>query len=92
MAIGIMGGFAFEGQTVANFRGKSLFVYTDGLNEAENAEHEQFGEDRMLFLLAEENFTNAQTTIETMHQAVTAHVNGAAQSDDLTMLCISLSA
>lgn len=92
MAIGIMGGFTFEGQTVANFRGKSLFVYTDGLNEAENAEHEQFGEDRMLFLLAEENFTNAQTTIETMHQAVTAHVNGAAQSDDLTMLCISLSA
>ena len=92
MAIGIMGGFAFEGQTVAHFRGKSLFVYTDGLNEAENAEHEQFGEDRMLFLLAEENFTNAQTTIEKMHQAVTAHVNGAAQSDDLTMLCISLSA
>ena len=92
MAIGVMDGFEFEGQTIRNFRGQSLFVYTDGLNEAENAAHEQFGEDRMLFLLAEENFTSARTTIETMQQAVTAHVDDAAQSDDLTMLCVSLSA
>lgn len=90
VAVGIMPGFPFEGQTVPDFRGKALFVYTDGLNEAEDASHVQFGEDRMLDILREDKFAGACGTIEKMSQAVALHVDGAEPSDDLTMLCVRM--
>ena len=90
MAIGIMPGFEFEGETLEDFRGDTLFVYTDGLNEAENAAHEQFGNERMLEILGENQRKGARDIIEIMNQAVAAHVDGAEASDDLTMLCVRM--
>ena len=90
MAIGIMAGFEFEGETLEDFRGDTLFVYTDGLNEAENAAHEQFGNERMLEILGENQRKGARDIIEIMNQAVAAHVDGAEASDDLTMLCVRM--
>ena len=89
-AVGIMPGFKFEGQT-ADLRGKVLFLYTDGLNEAENSSHEQFGNDRMLAELGREPFRDARTLVDRLSAAVNSHVAGAEPSDDLTMLCLKLS-
>ena len=88
VALGVMSGFCFKGQTIEDFRGKTLFVYTDGLNEAENADHEQFGNERMLKILRETAFVDARSEVMRLKQSVDVHVNGAEQSDDLTMLCI----
>ena len=91
MAIGIQQGFAFEGQRIENVKGKPLFLYTDGLNEAENRQKEEFGNEKMLEVLGEDKFVDARTTVEKMCQAVAFHVDGAEASDDLTMLCVKVS-
>ena len=89
-AVGIMPGFTFEDQRVEDMRDKVLFLYTDGLNEAENPEHEQFGNDRMLQELARESFRDSQSLVERLSAAVDSHVAGAEPSDDLTMLCLRI--
>ena len=88
-AVGILPDFAYEGQRV-DLKDKVLFLYTDGLNEAENAAHEQFGNDQMLAALSGEPFTDAKSVVQRLCRAVNAHVGGAAASDDLTMLCLKL--
>jgi len=89
-AVGIMTGFEFEGQQVKDMHEKVLFLYTDGLNEAENAAHEQFGNERMLAELGFVPFLDSLTTVNRLSAAVAAHVAGAEPSDDLTMLCLKL--
>jgi hypothetical protein len=68
-----------------------IFLYTDGLNEAENIDHQQFTEARM-FNVAEqvlnEDNVSAQTIVERMSGAVNGFDGDAEQSDDLTMLAI----
>ena len=89
-ALGIASGFDYEGQRVDDMRGKILFLYTDGLNEAENADHEQFGNDRMLACLGDGPFLDARSLIDRLSEAVASHVAGAEASDDLTMLCLRI--
>ena len=89
-ALGIASGFDYEGQRVDDMRGKILFLYTDGLNEAENADHEQFGNDRMLACLGDGPFLDSRSLIDRLSEAVASHVAGAEASDDLTMLCLRI--
>ena len=90
--IGVMPGFAYEGQRVDDVRGQVLFLYTDGLNEAENAAHEQYGNDAMLAELGRKPFQNACSLIEQLNEAVGRHVDGAEPSDDLTLFCVKINA
>ena len=96
--IGLWPDFTFVGGHLDNIRGSSLFVYTDGVNEAENRMQEQFGEKRMLRVLRESTQpfgertpkTRSHFLIDEMKYALDAFVDGAEQSDDLTMLCVSI--
>lgn len=96
LPLGILSGYSYIPQTTTLHRGDVLFLYTDGLTEAENSNHELFGENRMIATLRqfEENLNDpkaqniAQQQIETMLNAVNAFVGEAEQSDDLTMLSI----
>ena len=67
-----------------------LFVYSDGLNEAENRQKKQFSDERLLELLETTPFESCQQTIELMHAEVEKHRDGAEPSDDLTMLCVKI--
>ena len=96
--IGLWPDYTFIGGHLGNIRGSSLFVYTDGVNEAENRMQEQFGEKRMLRVLRESTQpfgertpkTRSHFLIDEMKCALDAFVDGAEQSDDLTMLCVSI--
>ena len=96
--IGLWPDYTFVGGHLDDIRGSSLFVYTDGVNEAENRMQEQFGEKRMLRVLRESTQpfgertpkTRSHFLIEEMKCALDAFVDGAEQSDDLTMLCVSI--
>ena len=68
----------------------TIFLYTDGLTEAENANQDQFGEDRMTAILAAQTQQGAstETLISAMTDAVHEFVGDTEQSDDLTMLAI----
>ena len=70
---------------------RPLFIYTDGLNEAENPQREQFGDDRLLDALRRTRFENAQQVIESLKQEVEAFRNGAEPNDDFTMMCLNVS-
>ena len=87
--IGVCGGWDFEGQ-VEELGHTPILLYTDGLNEAENLQHEELGNDRVLAILGQEPYTDAQALIERLRIAVASHVGTAEPSDDLTLLCLSL--
>jgi serine phosphatase RsbU (regulator of sigma subunit) len=89
MSLGILMDAKFEGEHLDGFKDTPLFLYTDGLNEAENPEHEIFGSDRLLAVLSEP-YTDAETAIKRMQKAIAEHVAGADASDDLTMLCLEI--
>ncbi len=84
LPLGIMQGFHFEEQEVDMAFDDALFLYTDGLTEAENSRHELFGEARMESVLHTRR--DAQGHLDAMRKAVSAFVGDAPQSDDLTML------
>ena len=93
LPLGIDADFEFEAQETTLLRGDTLFLYTDGLNEAENERHEQFGEQRMIERLKMKGESlkdegGMQALVDDMYQGVETFVDGAEQSDDLTMLAI----
>ena len=88
--LGVCMGWNFVGEHISDIRGVPLLLYTDGLNEAENKGHEQFGNDRMLRQAACTPFTTAAELIFSMQRAVAQFVDGAEASDDLTMLCLKI--
>jgi sigma-B regulation protein RsbU (phosphoserine phosphatase) len=88
LPVGIMKGFEYQAQTTTIHHNDVLFLYTDGLTEAENKEHAQYGDEQMLEALAQTNAMRPRQIVETMEASVASFVNGAEQSDDLTMLAI----
>ena len=85
--VGIMADWQFTSQSVTLKPGQTLFIYTDGLTEAENATQKQFGEERMMEILAKSG-TSPRPLIENIIQEVRNFVGQAEQSDDLTMLAV----
>jgi len=88
--IGIMSGLEFQGEEIESIKGRPLFVYTDGLNEAENPAHEQFGDDRLLGFLRNCHLETARQVVETIAADVEKHRDGAEPNDDLTMMCLNI--
>ena len=86
--IGLWPELDFVGEEVDCISGKLLFIYTDGLNEAENPAQEQFGDDQLQQMLQQMKSDSAKQVVERFRQAVETHRNGAAPNDDLTMLAI----
>ena len=88
--IGLWQGLEYEGEFIESIKGKPLFIYTDGLNEAENPQLERFGDEHMLEVLRETRFTNAMQVVETLKRQVEEHRAGADPNDDLTMMCLKV--
>jgi Serine phosphatase RsbU, regulator of sigma subunit len=63
-------------------------MYTDGLNEAENAQKEQFGNDRLQQLMADMRDLSSHVVIDRLKEAVEQHRNGTEPNDDLTLMCV----
>ena len=91
LPIGVMGGWKFTKQETLVDPETTVFMYTDGLNEAENISHQQFEMTRVMEtarrLQQDDNF-KPMVIVDEMMGAVRAFVGEADQSDDLTMLAI----
>lgn len=87
--VGVMSGWQFSTQYIQLKPGQTLFLFTDGLNEAENVDHEQFGDERIKRVLSFCDKT-PRPLVDAVTQSVQMFVNGAEQSDDLTLLAIQL--
>ena len=84
--LGIVAGTAFQEQETDLKYDDTLFLYTDGVTEAENAKHELFGEERMVDALS--GLKGSKAHLEEMQKALDAFVGNTPQSDDITMLFI----
>lgn len=82
-----MEGLSFEEKTCELAPGDALFLYTDGVTEAENPEEEMFSKERMLGTLGKFAGKSARSIVEGVLAEVQEHAAGR-QSDDITMLCI----
>ena len=87
LPLGVMRGIRFIEQETDLSSGYGLFLYTDGLNEAENVVHEQFGGQRIEEVLGRD-IASSKQELTAMMEAVNNFVGDAPQSDDLTLLYI----
>lgn len=86
--IGGMDGARYKEYELQMEPGSKLFLYTDGVPEATDAQRELFGTERMLAALNEAADAKPKDTLQQMHNAVNDFVKDAEQFDDLTMLCV----
>jgi len=88
LAVAAMEGVKYQEHTVQLKPGDLLYLYTDGVPEATNANNELFGSDRMLEALNKKKPDDVKVAADTMRDAVDDFVKEAPQFDDMTMLCI----
>ena len=86
--IGGMAGMSYKEYEIQLNPGDKLFVYTDGVPEATDAEKNMFGTQRMLAALNEAKDGTPEEELKSVRQTVDAFVKDAEQFDDLTMLCM----
>lgn len=84
--IGGMKGIRYKEYELVLQKGAKLFLYTDGVPEATNAENQLLGLERMLAALNESKDVSSEKLLLNIKSAVDNFVNGAEQFDDLTML------
>jgi sigma-B regulation protein RsbU (phosphoserine phosphatase) len=68
--------------------GDGLFLYTDGVNEACNGEHDRFGTEQLEAFLARSSTLSPREIVQGSIEAVRAFALAATQSDDLTVLAL----
>lgn len=68
--------------------GDLLFLYTDGITEATDAQDEEFGEERLSTFLVEHRALPLEALLDRLQERLERHVPGAAFGDDRTMLAI----
>ncbi|MBR5706483.1 MAG: SpoIIE family protein phosphatase [Bacteroidaceae bacterium] len=91
LPVGIMTGWKFSKQETMMDPDTTIFLYTDGLNEAENINHQQFDMSRVLEMarkLQQDNKFKPTVVVKEMTDAVHQFVGEADQSDDLTMMAL----
>ena len=85
--IGGMDGIKYKEYEVTLEPGSKVFLYTDGVPEATDAEGNMFGVENMLNALNGDVDASPEQTLKNVRQAADNFVNEAEQFDDLTMLC-----
>ena len=88
--IGPMDDAEFSLQTITLSPGSTIFLYTDGLTEANNAEGQELGLERTKEVLNDcvKRRLKPEDIVSTVTEAVHRFAMGAEQSDDLTMLAV----
>ena len=84
--IGGMDGVRYKEYDLWLDPGSAIFVYTDGVPEATNAENELFGMERTVEALNTDSTRDPKSLLEGVAEAVKEFVGDAPQFDDLTML------
>ena len=91
LAIGVFPDFPYQMEETTLKPGEALFLYTDGVTEAENVNAQLFGEERLLEALSKarhDGSRTAQDFVQSIYQSVEKFAAGAEQSDDITMLVV----
>ena len=88
IALGIDENAEFTNNIYSFSPGEMILMYTDGIPEATDRDENEFDYDRLSKVLDENSITNPKQLTEAIIQAIKRFTNGAAQSDDITTLCL----
>ncbi len=88
MVLGTMKDMKYTEYEMELEKGGCLFLYTDGVPEATDANDRLFGTDRMIEALNKEPFTTPEVLLGNVKKATDVFVGDAPQFDDITMLAI----
>jgi serine phosphatase RsbU (regulator of sigma subunit) len=90
--VALFPGGGYEARSVPLERGDRLFLYTDGVVEAEDAQGEPFGMARLRELLTRGASSEPQELLASLEAAVLAHRGGTEAGDDATMVLLRIDA
>ena len=85
-ALGVMPGISFKEHEINLEPGDRIFVYTDGVTEANNKEYELFGTERMVDALNSNPSGPVSLVLQNIRLAVDRFAGAEPQFDDTTML------
>lgn len=86
--VGVIDDFNYVDEEITLEKGTKLFLYTDGVTEAENQAKELYDESKLLETLTAQAASNVRATVNAVVDSISNHVDGAEASDDLTILII----
>ena len=86
--VGGMQGMKYKETEITLEPDSKIFVYTDGVPEAENRAQEQYGCDRLLKVLNKNKDAKPDELLEAVGADVKRFTQNEPQFDDLTMLCV----
>jgi phosphoserine phosphatase RsbU/P len=86
--IGLFEDYEYEEKDRTLAKNDRLFLYTDGITEAENWDQELYSEERLVDCLSTVKNNEPIEIVMSVAKDVVIHVNDYLQSDDLTMMCI----
>jgi sigma-B regulation protein RsbU (phosphoserine phosphatase) len=88
LLLGVIEQADYQEATISFQSNDVLILYTDGITEAMNKAGEQFGLERLVSLCNQQQRKNAWELKDAILTEVQKHANGAAQSDDITLMVI----
>jgi len=88
VALGVMDDMDFEQGSITLAPGDALVLYTDGVTEAMNGEHEELGMERLQEILAATSSRSPEEINRSIFNGIRAFAGGAPQSDDITCLTL----
>ncbi len=88
LPLGLFDGFPYEGQEMVLDKQMMLYMFTDGVNEAENNDKELYGDERLTTMLKQTASLGPNGIINETFAQVKRHADGAEQSDDITVMCL----
>ena len=86
--LGFKPDYVFREAAVTLEQGDLLLIYSDGITEAMNRQHDQFGEERLFSLLKRHARDDSFSLIDSIVKAVQSHSDDELQSDDMTLLAV----
>lgn len=88
LPLGLFEEFSYLGQECTIENGTTIFLYTDGVTEAENIEKALYSNERLLQQLSLLQKNTPQTITDGILTDIKNYVAEAEQSDDITIMCL----
>ena len=83
-------GMRYKEEKISLAKGDRLFLYTDGVTEANNPAGELFGDDRLLESLNKNAMLPLDQLLSGVKASMDTFASGAEQFDDITMMVLEV--
>ncbi len=87
MVLGVKPDYEYKVEQIKLKKNDRLFLYTDGVTEAQTKENNFFGEERLLKTLNQKDLSLSKT-LEHVYKSIQKFIKDAPQFDDITMLIV----